>query len=106
MATGRYVAMLDHDDMLEPDALARVAAVIASDPGVEMLYSDEDIVLDGKRLWSHLKPGLVAGDDLHQRVHLPHRRLSPDTDARTRRAPRRTSTVLRITTSCYGRVSG
>ena len=56
MATGRYVAMLDHDDMLEPDALARVAAVIASDPGVEMLYSDEDIVLDGKRLWSHLKP--------------------------------------------------
>jgi hypothetical protein len=56
MATGRYVAMLDHDDMLEPDALARVAAAIASEPGVEMLYSDEDIVLDGKRVWSHLKP--------------------------------------------------
>ncbi len=44
LATGRYVAMLDHDDMLEPDALERVARAIAADPGLEMLYSDEDVV--------------------------------------------------------------
>jgi GT2 family glycosyltransferase len=56
MATGRYVAMLDHDDTLEPDALEQVARAIASDPGVEMLYSDEDIFHQGRRIWSHLKP--------------------------------------------------
>ena len=39
-----YVAMLDHDDLLEPDALERVAGAIAADPGLEMLYSDEDVV--------------------------------------------------------------
>ena len=56
MATGRYVAMLDHDDMLEPDALSQVAGVLAADPELQMLYSDEDIVQDGKRISRHLKP--------------------------------------------------
>jgi GT2 family glycosyltransferase/SAM-dependent methyltransferase len=56
LATGRYVAMLDHDDMLEHDALDRVASAIAADPGLEMLYSDEDVVEDGTRIWRHLKP--------------------------------------------------
>src|SRR5262249_8384684 len=56
MATGRYVAMLDHDDMLEGDALERVAGAIASDPGVQMLYSDEDTIFEGRRILSHLKP--------------------------------------------------
>ena len=56
LATGRYVAMLDHDDLLEPDALERMASAIADDPGLEMLYSDEDVVDDGRRIWRHLKP--------------------------------------------------
>jgi O-antigen biosynthesis protein len=56
LATGRYVAMLDHDDVLEPDALERVARALAADPGLEMLYSDEDVIDDGRRIWRHLKP--------------------------------------------------
>jgi O-antigen biosynthesis protein len=56
LATGRYVAMLDHDDLLAPDALERVAQAIAVDPGVKMLYSDEDVIQDGRRIWRHLKP--------------------------------------------------
>jgi len=56
MASGRYVAMLDHDDTLEPDALEQVARAITANPEAEMLYSDEDIFHEGRRIWSHLKP--------------------------------------------------
>jgi glycosyltransferase involved in cell wall biosynthesis len=57
LARGRYIALLDHDDMLAPDALEQIAAVIAADPGLDMVYSDEDIVSDGVVLEPHPKPG-------------------------------------------------
>ena len=57
LATGEYVALLDHDDTLAPDALQHVAARIRADPTLDMLYSDEDIVMDGQPIWLHLKPG-------------------------------------------------
>ena len=45
-ATGDYVGLLDHDDILTPDALYEMAATIrrAEEKGVEpaFLYSDED----------------------------------------------------------------
>ena len=56
LATGDYIALLDHDDTLTPDALQHIADRIATDPTLDMLYSDEDIVLDGRRVWAHLKP--------------------------------------------------
>ena len=43
-ARGTFVVLLDHDDLLTPDALARNAAVIAEEPDVDYLYSDEDKV--------------------------------------------------------------
>ncbi len=42
MAGGEYVALLDHDDLLVPDALAQVAAVLAERPETDMVYSDEE----------------------------------------------------------------
>ncbi len=42
MATGDFVALLDHDDELPPHALYRVAKVIREKPSVDMIYSDED----------------------------------------------------------------
>ena len=56
LARGEFVALLDHDDWLEPDALAIVARELAADPGLDMLYSDEDVVADGERIAKHLKP--------------------------------------------------
>jgi GT2 family glycosyltransferase len=56
LATGEYIALLDHDDTLAPEALQRVAEQIAADPELDMIYSDEDIVMDGRRIWLHLKP--------------------------------------------------
>jgi GT2 family glycosyltransferase len=56
-ATGDFVALLDHDDSLSEDALARVAQVIDGQPDVDMIYSDEDTIVDGRRVWAHHKPG-------------------------------------------------
>jgi len=42
MATGEFVALLDHDDELHPKALERVAAAIEADPEADYIYTDED----------------------------------------------------------------
>jgi glycosyltransferase involved in cell wall biosynthesis len=55
LATGEYIALLDHDDTLAPGALQRVGAQIAPDPDLDMIYSDEDIV-DNNPIWCTSKP--------------------------------------------------
>ncbi len=42
MATGEFVAMLDNDDALHPDALLEVARALFADPGIDVIYTDED----------------------------------------------------------------
>ena len=44
MATGEFVVLLDHDDLLTPDALGAVNHQIWSDDTVDYVYSDEDKV--------------------------------------------------------------
>ena len=39
---GEFVALLDHDDLLTPDALAEVVLTLNSLPKVDVLYSDQD----------------------------------------------------------------
>ncbi len=56
LARGEYVALLDHDDWLEPDTLEAIARMVGADPSLDMLYSDEDIVADGRRIGLALKP--------------------------------------------------
>ncbi len=41
MARGEYVALLDHDDELTPDALLRMVQAINDAPEADFLYSDE-----------------------------------------------------------------
>lgn len=45
-ARGEFVALLDHDDLLEPRALAVVRATIDRFPEADVLYSDEDQLHD------------------------------------------------------------
>jgi O-antigen biosynthesis protein len=42
MASGEFVALLDHDDALHPDALAHVAEAIDGNPEADYVYTDED----------------------------------------------------------------
>jgi len=57
MATGRFVALLDHDDLLPPHALYWVAVEVLQHPDTEIVYSDEDKINEsGKRLDHYFKP--------------------------------------------------
>lgn len=49
LVTGEYVAMLDHDDILRPNALAEVAFALERHPDAELIYSDEDKIEEGGR---------------------------------------------------------
>jgi GT2 family glycosyltransferase len=58
MAEGEFVALLDHDDTLHPDALAHVAAALDATPEADYVYTDEDkIDLAGRHSSPFFKPG-------------------------------------------------
>jgi glycosyltransferase involved in cell wall biosynthesis len=57
LATGEFVALLDHDDELSEDALFCVAREINRFPDTAMIYSDEDLIDEkGKRYAPKFKP--------------------------------------------------
>ncbi|MGD1151725.1 MAG: glycosyltransferase family 2 protein [Syntrophales bacterium] len=57
LATGEYVALLDHDDELTPDALYEMASLISRNPEADMIYSDEDKMDErGRRHSPFFKP--------------------------------------------------
>lgn len=57
LATGEYIALLDHDDALPPEALYEVAFLLNRHPEADMVYSDEDkLNEDGKRCNPFFKP--------------------------------------------------
>jgi len=55
-ARGDWIALLDHDDLLEPDALFRAIELMQNDREADMIYSDEDKIVDGKLAAPLLKP--------------------------------------------------
>lgn len=57
-AKGEYIAFMDHDDTLHPDALAYCASAVINDPDIGLLYSDEDKLSDKGNLYldPHFKP--------------------------------------------------
>ncbi|MCD7746006.1 MAG: glycosyltransferase [Lachnospiraceae bacterium] len=58
LAGGEYVALLDHDDVLAPDALYEIVAALNRNPGIDVLYTDEDKMsaLDGNYYDPYFKP--------------------------------------------------
>jgi GT2 family glycosyltransferase/2-polyprenyl-3-methyl-5-hydroxy-6-metoxy-1,4-benzoquinol methylase len=44
LATGEFVAFVDQSDVLAPDALARVVESLNRNPGLDLLYSDWDLL--------------------------------------------------------------
>jgi O-antigen biosynthesis protein len=57
LAKGEFVAFLDHDDVLTPDALYEAASFLNKQPDADMLYSDEDKLDEqGQRSTPFFKP--------------------------------------------------
>lgn len=50
IATGEFIALLDHDDLLTPDALYEIAQLLNKHPEADMIYSDEDKIDENGKL--------------------------------------------------------
>lgn len=58
LVTGEYFALLDHDDVLSPEALFQVACAILQEPDADVFYSDENkITPEGRYFESTAKGG-------------------------------------------------
>lgn len=55
-AGGDFLCFLDHDDVIEPDLLYRYAKGINDYPETDLLYCDEDKLIDGRFCQAFLKP--------------------------------------------------
>jgi len=57
-ASGEFVAFLDHDDELAPNALFEVVRLLNTQPDLDLIYSDEDkLDDDNRRCDPSFKPG-------------------------------------------------
>ncbi len=57
MASGKFVVLMDHDDVITEDALFQVAKLLNEYPDTELIYTDEDkIDANGKQLSPMFKP--------------------------------------------------
>lgn len=72
MATGEFIALLDNDDELSPDALYENVKILNEHPETDFIYSDEDkIEPSGERKDPFFKPGW-SPDLLHCNNYLCH----------------------------------
>ena len=53
ISTGEYLAMLDHDDEVTPDALFEIARAIHANPQIDFLYTDEDKLDENGEIVDH-----------------------------------------------------
>lgn len=71
LATGDYISLLDHDDLLPIFALYEVVKTINENPEVEFIYSDEDKIMNKKRLEPYFKPDFAI-DTLRSNNYICH----------------------------------
>ena len=72
MATGEYIGLFDHDDVLHPSALSRYADAI--EEGADYIYCDEATFTDGdlnKMITVHFKPDFAI-DNLRANNYICH----------------------------------
>lgn len=71
-ASGTFIALLDHDDLLEPHALSTMAAAIADHPDADYLYSDEDKVDDEGRYYDEFRKPVWSPERLRGQMYTCH----------------------------------
>ena len=62
MAKGEFVGLLDHDDLLAPNALYEIVKILQDHPQADALYTDEDKVTT--ELDEHFQPHLKSDFNL------------------------------------------
>ena len=72
IATGDFIALLDHDDLLTRDAFYEIALVLNKDPDSDMIYSDEDKVEDNGNLRDPFFKPDWCPDSLLSRMYIGH----------------------------------
>jgi len=80
LATGEFVALLDHDDVLSERALYEVAAELNAHTDAQIVYSDSDYIDDaGRRSYPYFKtdwdPDLMLGHNLVSHIGVYRRSL-------------------------------
>jgi glycosyltransferase involved in cell wall biosynthesis len=80
LAEGRFVALLDHDDVLPEHALFEVATAIADDPQIDLIYTDEDKIDNrGQRFAPYFKsdwnPDLLLSQNMFNHLGVYRRSL-------------------------------
>ena len=80
LATGEFVALMDHDDLLAEHALYEIAAELNAHPNTEMIYTDQDLVdPSGRRYEPYFKPDwnidLLLGHNLFSHLGVFRREL-------------------------------
>lgn len=73
MATGDYIALVDHDDLVPVFCLYELTKAINENPEVEFIYTDEDKISgdDNKRYDPHFKPDFSI-DTLRSNNYITH----------------------------------
>jgi GT2 family glycosyltransferase len=71
IASGEYVALLDHDDLLHPEALELVGARLGESPELDMVYTDEEMV-DGDRRVALLRKPSWSPDLMRSHMYTCH----------------------------------
>lgn len=51
MATGRYIGLFDHDDLLAPNALYEVIKALNKDRKIDVIYTDEDKIDEYSKIY-------------------------------------------------------
>lgn len=72
LATGEFIALLDHDDLLTPDALYEIASLLNSHPEADIIYSDEDKIDDFNYLQEPFFKPDWSPDSLLSRMYISH----------------------------------
>lgn len=73
LADGEFVVMVDHDDVLEVDALEQVARVICAHPQADFVYSDSDLTdHDNLYHYNHLCKPRWSQEMLYSANYITH----------------------------------
>jgi GT2 family glycosyltransferase len=72
IANGQFLALLDHDDLLSPDALEVMARVITEHPDVDYLYSDEGKIDESGRFFGEFRKPDWSPEYLRSQMYTCH----------------------------------